>query len=234
MKFVHTPSLQIEESLKKFANSFLKSPFMHRTEHSIHMQIANYLSECPDLQKTPTVNLKIGGIDNNIWTTSRIQKEWPTGSDISEEEQFYNEPIPDVVSSININKSKKSRRGNFDLAILPYGINNESIDISDWRQFYNGHLPYPSVVIEVGLDYKAKKHLMSDLKKVYQYSTKCDAYFVHLYRDRASALNSEFADIEAIKLSHPSFVTLFSDSNKGESAQSSAMAVIGYLPLGSE
>ncbi len=88
-------------------------------------------------------------------STQPIHKEWPECT-----------PRPE----------KGNRRGNFDLAVLaPERL--ESCSFADFRQ---GRLK-PSIVIEVGLDYSLRGHLLPDAAKL-RNSDVPYSYLIHLVR----------------------------------------------------
>ncbi|MGO9466141.1 MAG: hypothetical protein ACLQIB_02690 [Isosphaeraceae bacterium] len=78
----------VEESLDQLVSEFLRAPYLHRVEHSLHARLFAMLFAQPHL------NCELP-LSNRRTLTQPIHKEWP-------------ETVP----------SPETRRGNFDLAIL--------------------------------------------------------------------------------------------------------------------
>ena len=77
-----------EQCIDQLVLEFVKRPYLHRVEHSIHCRLFQLLSDRPELQ----ADLPFGH-----WVTQPIHKEWP-------------EHVP--------RPEKANRRGNFDLVVL--------------------------------------------------------------------------------------------------------------------
>ncbi|MBI1754333.1 MAG: hypothetical protein HY014_17835 [Acidobacteria bacterium] len=177
---------QVEEQLTRFCVSFLRQPFEHRSEHSIHIQIANSLLKTENLTTTPFLQITAPDMaaSQKVWTVSRIQKEWPTASTLA--------------PAKNDRPEDTWRRGNFDLAILPERGPGDPYQVSSWKRFYSGHEPSPDLIIEVGLDYGASKHLAGDIEKFKKAKNSCPAYFIHLFRDRSTLLEAELVEVSRL------------------------------------
>lgn len=107
------------------------------------------------------------------WLSQSVHKEWP---------EWTHRP------------EKGNRRGNFDLCIL----SPEDIETCSIKDFRGGRVK-PSIVIEIGLDYKFD-HLKGDASKIINSKIKC-GYLVHLLRE---GVNDDFDSVEELllKLEH--------------------------------
>jgi len=80
----------LESAIDSLIDNFIREPYLHRVEHSMHCELYSMLSVHRSLQG-------VHPIGSTSWNTGLIHKEWP--------EQKARE-------------DKNGRRGNFDLAIL--------------------------------------------------------------------------------------------------------------------
>jgi hypothetical protein len=78
----------VEDCINKLIESFVRAPYLHRVEHSLHCELFRELTAIPDIDSTYEVEGQ---------TYRVLQKEWP-------------ETIP--------RPEKSGRRGGFDLVIL--------------------------------------------------------------------------------------------------------------------
>jgi hypothetical protein len=81
---------QLDDQVDAFLDTFIKSPYMHRVEHSIHVDLFNRIAALSDVAER---NVEI----TNGFKSSLVHKEWPEPS--------------------RINAAK--RRGSHDIALLP-------------------------------------------------------------------------------------------------------------------
>lgn len=214
---IETLTKQVEEQLTGFCAVFLRKPFEHRNEHSIHIQIANFLSKTENLTTTPFLQITAPDMASpeKLWTVSRIQKEWPTAS---------------ALAPANNDRPEDTwRRGNFDLAILPERGPGDPYRLTVWDQFYNGREPNPDVVIEVGLDYRASKHLAGDIEKFGKAGNKCPAYFIHLFRDKPNLLETELSEITRLCNETPMNTVFCEKTSWDQRIESPALAFIGRI-----
>ena len=79
----------VEESLDYLLDEFIRLPYLHRVEHSLHTQLFYNLMQHFELSQRVSIG-------NNLGTTQLIHKEWPETICRGE-----------------------NRRGNFDLVVLP-------------------------------------------------------------------------------------------------------------------
>lgn len=113
----------LETAIDSLIDNFLREPYMHRCEHSIHCELYNMLSVHRALQG-------LYRIKDSEYNTTLIHKEWPETNPRKRENGEYR------------------KRGNFDLAIL----DPKTIQEFDLEAFSDGRIP-PSFVVEMGLNY---------------------------------------------------------------------------------
>ena len=126
----------VEAAIDELVDDFRRNPFVHRVEHSLHVQLFGLLMQQGVLRE----RCQIG---KTSFVTGLIHKEWP-------------ETKPRKSESGNVH-----RRGSFDLAVLaPSQL--EAVQTLD--QFIYGTIAAP-IVIELGLGYQ-DEHLGGDEIKV--------------------------------------------------------------------
>jgi hypothetical protein len=126
----------VEAAIDELADDFRRNPFVHRVEHSLHVQLFGLLMQQEILRERHRIG-------KTTFVTGLIHKEWP-------ETQPRKAPSGDV-----------RRRGSFDLAVLaPSQL--EAVQTLD--QFIYGTIAAP-IVIELGLGYQ-DDHLVGDETKV--------------------------------------------------------------------
>ena len=135
----------VEQAIDQLLREFLNCPYAHRVEHSIHARLFTILTDQPHFQQWCVLR-------DRKFATQPVHKEWPAN-------------VP----------GSSTRRGNFDLAIVP----PRAIAIADIRQFRAGRIDAP-IAIEVGLDYDAR-HLQKDRDKLLR-SRVSNSYLLHLTR----------------------------------------------------
>ena len=97
--WVHKALPKSEEIINNFLNNFIKLPYLHRVEHSIHCDLYNLF------QKDDLFNKDVKLLDGT--KTQILHKEWP---------------------EFTPREDKDNRRGNFDFAILsPESIRDKGI-----------------------------------------------------------------------------------------------------------
>jgi hypothetical protein len=95
---------KVDLAINSLVDDFLKHPYRHRVEHSLHCELYMKLAQFEEFNQL---------LDFGSFRTSTIHKEWP---------ETIRRP------------SKGNRRGNFDLAILsPKTIDSDPIDIFHFR-----------------------------------------------------------------------------------------------------
>jgi hypothetical protein len=95
---------KVDSAVNSLVDDFLKHPYRHRVEHSLHCELYMKLTQFDEFNQL---------LDFGSFQTSTIHKEWP---------ETIRRP------------SKGNRRGNFDLAIIsPKTINSDPIDIFHFR-----------------------------------------------------------------------------------------------------
>lgn len=122
----NTVKIILESSIKSLVDNFVKQPYIHRCEHSIHCELYNMLMGHRGLQGV----YSLGGNDRQ-YATALIHKEWP-----------------ETVAR----PEKNNRRGNFDIAIL----NPDSIAKSNLKDFTKGLIKPDFVIeigLNYGLDH---------------------------------------------------------------------------------
>ena len=154
----------LETAIDCLIDNFVKEPYIHRCEHSMHCELFNMLSVHRALQGLYPIN-------KTKYKTTLIHKEWPETN-----------PRKDKEGKIKI-------RGNFDLAILdPTEIKNCKVN-SELKAFSDGLIP-PAFVVEMGLNYDLT-HLKDDYDKLtnskctnygLDHYGKCSGYLVHLWQ----------------------------------------------------
>jgi hypothetical protein len=113
----------VEQAIGRLTDSFVKDPYLHRVEHSLHADLIAELRTYEPLQRRV-------GIGRSGWATQLIHKEWP-------------EMTPRVDRGKTI-----ERRGLFDVVVLaPSQLGQANLE-----QFRQGRIA-PPIVIEIGLDY---------------------------------------------------------------------------------
>jgi hypothetical protein len=205
---------QMAVVLKDFCLDFKQMPYRHRNEHSVHMQIADYISKMPDIATSPLTYISFPtrrGVDK-LWAINRIQKEWPT-----------QETLPKRADN-----SQKYRRGHFDLAILPHHTQETPLRMESWRAYCGGYTPLPLAVVEVGLDYSAIDHLEPDIAKFGDAKNQCLAFFIHLYRHNSTALKMESERINTIFNKHNVSLLFDPITNEDHVNNSPSAAIVGY------
>jgi hypothetical protein len=140
----------LETAIDSLIDNFVKEPYMHRCEHSIHCELYNMLSVHRALQG-------MYPIKDTEHKTTLIHKEWPE-----------TKPRPE----------KNGKRGNFDLVILdPKTILDPENIRNCKRDFIHGRIP-PAFVVEMGLNY-GLEHLTNDCYKLTNSECK-NGYLIHL------------------------------------------------------
>lgn len=126
----------VEAAIDELVEDFRLNPFVHRVEHSLHVQLFSLLMQ----QEVLHERRRIG---KTSFFTGLVHKEWPE-----------TKPRTSVTGSVR-------RRGSFDLAVLaPSQL--EAVQTLD--QFIYGTIAAP-IVIELGLGYQ-DDHLGGDEIKV--------------------------------------------------------------------
>lgn len=161
----------LETSIDSLVDNFIREPYIHRCEHSLHCELYTMLPSHRALQG-------LYPIGNSPYKASLVHKEWP-------------EPI---------RREGKSGRGEVDLAILnredlmdPVGASKKSgllpQRVRPFKEIevFTGGFLMPSFIIELGLNYKVANHLWPDHNKLlnsgYSKNTKDRAaYLVHLWQ----------------------------------------------------
>ncbi len=163
----------LETSIDSLVDKFIKNPYTHRCEHSLHCELYTMLTSHRTLQG-------LYPIGDSGRKTSLVHKEWP--------EPFLREG--------------KKRRGNVDLSILSVEdlahplvasetqglLPQNAHRMKEEEVFTHGYLK-PDFIVEMGLNYEVSKHLDSDQAKLvnsgYSKSTKDRAaYLVHFWQPR--------------------------------------------------
>lgn len=166
-------AMQITEiCINELVREFLDLPYLHRVEHSIHTRLHAILSVQPHFSRHFPIAHGSG-------MTQPIHKEWP-------------ESIPRA--------EKGTRRGNFDLAILPPDLLNGC----NLKDFSEGRIA-PPIVIEMGLNY-GNGHLAGDAEKLLNSQVK-HAYLVHLVREMPhdTSIDQTIADLRRTNLIRVAF-----------------------------
>lgn len=140
----------VEAAIDALVDSYARQPFLHRVEHSLHMQLFALLSAIPGLGETYPLG-------ETGFKSGLVHKEWP-------------ETTPRASKSRN---SRPARRGNFDLVVLAPA---QLAAVKTIDQFTRGVIQAP-IVIELGLGY-GDSHLSGDIEKL-QSSEVPYAYLVH-------------------------------------------------------
>jgi hypothetical protein len=135
----------VEQSIDQLLREFLTNPYSQRVEHSIHARLFTILTSHTHFQQPCPFH---GG----HFLTQPVHKEWP-----------------------ETKRRPETRRGNFDLAVLPPGaLSSASPD-----SFRKGLIVAP-IAIEIGLDYGVG-HLADDQDKLL-HSRVPHGYLLHLTR----------------------------------------------------
>jgi hypothetical protein len=135
----------VEQSIDQLLREFLTVPYSHRVEHSIHARLFAILTGHPHFQQSCPFH---GG----HFSTQPVHKEWP-------------ETKP----------TEGTRRGNFDLAVLP----PNRLIAANPETFRRGLIVAP-IAIEIGLDYNFG-HLDDDHTKLLHSDVR-HGYLLHLTR----------------------------------------------------
>ena len=161
----------LETSIDSLVDNFIREPYIHRCEHSLHCELYTMLTSHRALQG-------LYPIGNSPYKASLVHKEWP-------------EPL---------RRKGKRGRGKVDLAILnredlmdPVAASRKSgllpqrvRPFKEIEVFTRGFL-MPAFIVELGLNYKVATHLRPDHDKLlnsgYSKDTKDRAaYLVHLWQ----------------------------------------------------
>jgi hypothetical protein len=113
----------INITIMKFGDEFIKDPFLHRVEHSMHCELYQMLTSSITEQYQSRYILNKNGFRSQL-----IHKEWPHQD--------------------NIDKGHR-RRGNYDLVIL----DKKSLKQCTLDQYRLGRNVVLNTVIELGLNY---------------------------------------------------------------------------------
>jgi hypothetical protein len=140
----------VELAIDDLVSSYIRHPFLHRVEHSLHAQLFQLLTTIPALNET----YELGGTG---YRTGLVHKEWP-------------ETLGRASKAKN---GRPPRRGNFDLAVL---APSQLAAVTSLEQFTRGTIQAP-IVIELGLGY-GDSHLTGDIEKL-QSSQVPHAYLIH-------------------------------------------------------
>lgn|GEM_PF-690354 len=163
----------LETSIDSLVDNFIREPYIHRCEHSLHCELYTMLTSHRALQGLYPI-----GVSGR--KASLVHKEWP--------EPFLREG--------------KKKRGNVDLAILSIedlahpliASENQRLlpqsarGMKEEAVFIKGYLK-PDFIVEMGLNYEVSKHLKSDQSKLVNsgYSKSIQdkaAYLVHFWQPR--------------------------------------------------
>jgi len=178
----------LETSIDSLVDNFVREPYIHRCEHSLHCELYTMLASHRALQG-------LYPIGSSGRKASLVHKEWP-------------EPFT---------REGHTRRGNVDLAILsdkdlahPLESSRENdvfpsnaTNLSEIDIFTGGYLR-PDFVVEIGLNYPFE-HLESDYKKLLnsRYSKgngNKEAYLVHLWQPHNTAALDDIKGIQSLIL----------------------------------
>ncbi|MGO4363490.1 hypothetical protein [Terrabacter sp. RAF57] len=160
---------QVEAAIDDLVRSYIRQPFLHRVEHSLHVQLFMLLSEIPSLQGTHPLGA-------TGYETGLIHKEWP-------------ETIPRASKARD---GRPARRGNFDLAILPP---SQLASVVSVEQFTKGVIQAP-IAIELGLGY-GDDHLTGDIEKLRSSEVR-HAYLVHFSHVRSRKHDLTEKQVESV------------------------------------
>jgi hypothetical protein len=163
----------LETSIDSLVDNFIREPYIHRCEHSLHCELYTMLTSHRALQG-------LYPIGNSPYKASLVHKEWP-------------EPL---------RRKGKRGRGKVDLAILnredlmdPVAASKKSgllpqrvRPFKEIEVFARGFL-MPAFVVELGLNYEVATHLKPDHDKLINsgYSKSIQdkaAYLVHFWQPR--------------------------------------------------
>lgn len=128
--------LAVESAIDELVEDFRLNPFVHRVEHSLHVQLFSLLME----QEVLHERRRIG---KTPFFTGLVHKEWPE-----------TKPRTSKTGTVR-------RRGSFDLAVL---APSQLDAVQSLDQFIYGTIAAP-IVIELGLGYQ-DEHLGGDEIKV--------------------------------------------------------------------
>ncbi len=121
--WVQEATRAVDAAIGELLEGFLRDPYLHRVEHSLHAELFALLTRQPTLQGT----VEMAGPEHH--RTQLVHKEWP------ETRPREKDGAP-------------AGQGNFDLAVLaPAQVEKASVE-----QFRTGRID-PAIVIEIGLDY---------------------------------------------------------------------------------
>jgi hypothetical protein len=147
-----------EAAIDQLVKEFVRYPYLHRCEHSIHCRLYELMVANKQLAEKLVFS---------HWVTQPVHKEWP---------EFIPRP--------------GHRRGAFDLVVLA----PDSVAAASLSDFQDGRIR-PSLVIEMGLDYKYE-HLSNDEQKL-RNSGIADSYLIHLARQDVT---DNFPKVESLLL----------------------------------
>jgi len=180
----------LETSIDSLVDNFIREPYIHRCEHSLHCELYTMLTSHRALQG-------LYPIGNSPYKASLIHKEWPE---------------PSI-------RADKKKRGNVDLAILSFedlahpliASENQGLlpqnahGMKEEAVFIKGYLK-PDFIVEMGLNYEVSKHLKSDQAKLLNsgYSKNIQgktAYLVHFWQPRTRTHSNGIPEkeLQAIK-----------------------------------
>lgn len=141
---------QVEAAIDDLVNGYFRQPFLHRVEHSLHVQLFMLLSAIPGLAEAYPLG-------RTGYETGLVHKEWP-------------ETAPRACKAKN---GRTARRGSFDLVVLAPA---QLAAVNSIEQFTRGVIQAP-IVIELGLGY-GDGHLTGDIEK-FKSSQIPHPYLVH-------------------------------------------------------
>lgn len=113
----------VDECIEQLVRDFMSHPYMHRVEHSLHIQLYNLLLRDERLQRPHLIG-------TSAFKTGLLHKEWPGQTAIVDP------------------RTGRGRRQSYDLAIL----DPASVKAHTLENFSRGTYEAP-IVIELGLDY---------------------------------------------------------------------------------
>jgi len=128
----------VEAAIDSLVQGYVREPFRHRVEHSLHVQLFMLLSDIPGLAETYPLGRT--GYESGL-----VHKEWP-------------ETTPRASKAKN---GRPGRRGSFDLVVL---APEQLAAVESIEQFTRGVIEAP-IVIELGLGY-GDSHLAGDIEKL--------------------------------------------------------------------
>ncbi len=143
------PLNDFEIKLIEIMKEYMKTPYLHRVEHSFHMWLAQKIGykQC-------------GMIDGQ--SVSKLQKEWPTPGPIRK--TLQNVHLEDI-TECKLYTETEGRRGNFDLVMLSDKYFKKERTLKD---YINGKWDKNDTtcdwIIEISMDYGIQ-HLLQDISK---------------------------------------------------------------------